>query len=439
MSKRVLVVGMARSGVAAATLAVRQGHRVVCTDRRADAPVVPGTAAVYGQHRLGDFVGADVVVVSPGVPAAMPELVAAQAAGVEVVGELAWAAGQLKCPILAVSGTNGKSTTTHLLAQLCGNAGLLTFEGGNIGRPLSEAVGGDWEIAVVEVSSYQMELPGRFRPRAAAILNLTPDHLERHRTMENYGAHKCRMFAHMGPDDAAIVPAADARLRRLAAELPGQRFLLGGHPGVTIEGDQLVLRGVHDPGPVPLAGFSLPGRHNVDNVAAAVLLAVCGGMWRHQLELGRLRGLPHRMEPVHQSAGVTWIDDSKATNVDSALACYEGFTTPFVALLGGKGKAGAHYDALVEPLRRARHVLCFGEEGPAIHAALMRGDVPAELVGTLRAAVPRAAAVARPGDAVLLSPACASFDEFADFEDRGRKFREWVRALVTVPSSPPCP
>lgn len=426
-SRRLLVVGMARSGVAAAKLALAQGYEVVCTDRRADAPVVPGTVAVYGEHRRDDFLGAARIVVSPGVPAAMPELVAARDAGVDVVGELAFAAEHLTCPILAVSGTNGKSTTTHLLSQLCANAGLRTFEGGNIGRPLSEAVGGEWDVAVVEVSSYQMELPGRFKPRAAAILNLTPDHLERHGTMDVYGAHKCRMFERMGPDDAAIVPAGDARLRRLAADLPGQRFLLGGHPGVTIEGDTLVLRGVHDPGPVPLAGFSLPGRHNVDNVAAAVLLAVCGGLWRHELDLSRLVGLAHRMELVHEAGGVRWIDDSKATNVDSALACYDGFPTPFLALLGGKGKAGAHYDALVEPLRRARHVLVFGAEGPTIHAALARAELRAELIPTLREAVPRAATLARPGDTVLLSPACASFDEFVDFEDRGRAFRRWVQ------------
>ncbi len=426
-SRRLLVVGMARSGVAAAKLAVSQGHTVVCTDRRPDAPVVPGTVPVYGPHRLEDFVGAEQIVVSPGVPAKLPELVAARAAGVDVVGEMAWAAEQLTCPILAISGTNGKSTTTHLLGQLCANAGRRTFEGGNIGRPLSEAVGGEWDVAVVEVSSYQMELPGRFRPRAAAILNLTPDHLERHGTMENYGAHKCRMFAHMGPEDAAILPAGDARLRRLADDLPGQRLLLGGHPGVTVEGDQLLLRGVHDPGAVSTVGFTLPGRHNLENLAAAVLLAVCGGLSRRELDVGRLGGLAHRMELVHEAGGVRWIDDSKATNVDSALACFEGWSGPFVALLGGKGKAGAAYEGLAPSLARARRVICFGEEGPVIHAALARADVPADLVPTLAAAIPHAAALALPGDTVLLSPACASFDEFRDFEDRGLKYREWLR------------
>lgn len=429
-SRRLLVVGMARSGLAAAGLGLAQGWQVRCTDRRPDAARVPGTEATYGEHRLDEFLGADCVVVSPGVPASMPELVAAMAAGVPVVGELGFASAYLDCPILAVSGTNGKSTTTHLLAQLCERAGWRTFEGGNIGRPLSEAVGRPLDVAVVEVSSYQMELPGRFRPRAAAILNLTPDHLERHGTMENYGAHKCRMFARMGPDDAAIVPAGDARLRRLADELPGRRLLLGGAPGVELVGDRLVLRGVHDPGEVSLAGFALAGRHNRENLAAAVLLAVSAGLWRADLQVAGLGGLPHRMEVVHTSAaGVVFINDSKATNVESALAAFEGLPGAFVALVGGKGKAGAHYDALAGPLRRARAVLCFGEEGPLIHAALRRNEVACELVPTLASALPHAAALAHPGDAVLLSPACASFDEFRDFEHRGAVFAQLARGL----------
>ncbi len=429
-SRRLLVVGMARSGVAAARLALAQGWQVRCTDRRPDAERIPGTDATYGEHRLDDFLCADCIVVSPGVPAAMSELVAALAAGVRVVGELAFAAGHLTCPILAVSGTNGKSTTTHLLAQLCERAGWRTFEGGNIGRPLSEAVGIELDVAVVEVSSYQMELPGAFKPRAAVVLNLTPDHLERHGTLENYGAHKCRVFACMGPDDVAIVPAGDARLRRLADEHPGRRLLLGGSPGVEWGGDRLVLRGVHDPGEVALEGFTLPGRHNVENLAAAVLLAVSAGLWRADLKVAGLQGLPHRMEPVHTSAaGVVFLNDSKATNVQSALAAFAGLEGPFVALVGGKGKAGAHYDALAGPLRQARSVLCFGEEGPAIHAALRRNEVAAELLPTLVAALPRAAALARPGDTVLLSPACASFDEFRDFEHRGEVFAELARGL----------
>ncbi len=424
MGGHLLVVGMARSGVAAAKLGLRKGFRVVCTDRRPDAPQVEGCEHVYGEHRADDFLGAETIVVSPGVPARMPLLHAAISAGVRAVGELAFAASYLDCPVLAVSGTNGKSTTTHLLGQLMNQGGVRTFTGGNIGLPLSEAVDGGFECAAVEVSSYQMELPGAFRPRAAAILNLTPDHLERHGTMDNYGSHKCRMFARMGPDDAAIVPAGDPRLRRLADAEPGRRLLLGSAPGVTVTGETLELNGVHDPGPVSINGFTLPGSHNRDNLAAAVLLAVCGGLWRHDIAVASLQGLPHRVELVGERDGVRFIDDSKATNVESALAAYLGWTGPFVALLGGQGKAGANYDALVEPLRRARAVICLGAEGPAIYAALRRGEVHAVLVPGMAAAVAEARGLARPGDAVILSPACASFDEFTDFEHRGRVFRQ---------------
>ena len=423
MGGHLLVVGMARSGVSVARLAVAQGFRVVCTDRRLDAPVIDGTESHYGKHDRDDFVTADRIVVSPGVPASMPEIQAALSAGVLIEGELPFAASFLKCPILAVSGTNGKSTTTHLLGQLLANSGLRTFTGGNIGVPLSDAVAGSQDVCAVEVSSYQMEFPGKFRPRAAAILNLTPDHLERHGTLDDYAAHKCRMFARMGPDDAAILPAGEPRLRRIADVLPGRRYLLGDRPGVRIEGESIVLYDVHDPGPVGLAGFSLRGRHNRENLAAAVLLAVCGGAMRHNLDVARLSGLPHRVEVIGETGGITWVDDSKATNVDSALAAFVGWEGPFHALVGGRGKSGAAYESLVEPLRRARSVTCFGEEGPLIYAALRRGDVMAQLVPRLVDAVAAARALASAGEAVILSPACASFDEFIDFEHRGRVFR----------------
>ncbi len=449
--KRVLVVGMARSGVAAAELAVRRGARVTCTDLRPDAPVVAGTEPVYGAHRRADFVDADLVVVSPGVPARQPDLQAAIAAGVEVVGELAFAAAFLTAPILAVSGTNGKSTTTHLLGQLCERAGLRTFTGGNLGQPLSLAVGQDLEMCVVEVSSYQMELPGGgplateggvagvrdprprlipgFRPRAAAILNLTPDHLERHGTMDAYGAAKCRLFARMGPADHAIVPFDDARLIRLSSQLPGRRLWLGGSPGVTLLPDRIVLDGVHDPGELSLDGFDLPGAHNRENVACAALLAVCGGLWRHDLRLAGLTGLPHRMERVAVRRGVTWIDDSKATNVEAALAAVRGIGPATWLLLGGRGKEGAAYEALAEPLRKVRGVVCFGEAGPHIADVLGACGLTTRRVPSLDDAVTLLGEEARDGDTVLLSPACASFDAFTDFEHRGRHFRAQVRGL----------
>lgn len=430
--RKVLVVGMARSGVAAATLAVRRGARVTCTDRRADAPRIEGATHIYGEHRREDFLGADLVVVSPGVPAAQPDVAAARAAGVPVLGELAFAAAQLpEVRLYAVSGTNGKSTTTALLGQLFERAGLRTFTGGNLGRPLSEAVGGGYEIAAVEVSSYQMELPGEVHPRGAAILNLTPDHLERHGDMDNYGAHKCRLFARMGPADAQVLPAGDARLARIATTLPGTRYYLGDWPGVRWSAEKVELR--LEPGApvetIPLGGLALPGAHNRANFAAAALLARHAGLRLDQLDPAGLRGLPHRMEVVSVKGGVTWIDDSKATNVESTLAGIDGFAGPYWLLLGGRAKARSAWESLVRPLLGARGVLCFGEAGPEIADALERAGLRVHRHPSLDAAVAAVAGLAGPGESVLLSPACASFDAFTDFEHRGRHFAGLVEAL----------
>ena len=432
--KRVTVVGMARSGVAAARLALRGGAIVTCTDRRGDAAHVEGATCVYGHHRREDFTGADLVVVSPGVPAAQADVAAAIAAGVQVLGELAFAAAHLDGPILAVTGTNGKSTTTHLLGQILAHAGKRVFVGGNLGVPLSDAVGSAVDVAVVEVSSYQMELPGTFRPHAAVVLNLTPDHLERHGDMETYAAHKCRIFARMLPEDAAVVPAGEPRLLRLADGLPGTRYYLGSAPGVRIQGDTLVLEGVGDAlSTLPLASFHLPGQHNRENLAAAVLLAVVGaGITPDRIDLAALTGLPHRMEPVAVRAGVTWTNDSKATNVDSTLVALASTDLPRThVLLGGQGKAGAPYTLLAEGLRRAASVTCFGASGPDIARALAHEDVVSATVPSLGDAVARAASLARHGEGVLLSPACASFDAFTDFEHRGRTFRQLAEALPT--------
>lgn len=427
--RKVLVVGMARSGSAAAALAVRKGARVTCTDRRPDAPRVAGADHVYGEHRRADFLEADLIVVSPGVPASQPDLAAAVAAGVPVLGELAFAASFLDgVLLLAVSGTNGKSTTTHLLGQLLARSGRRTFTGGNLGQPLSLAVDGGYDAVAVEVSSYQMEFPGDFRPRAAAVLNLTPDHLDWHGTMDIYGQMKCRMYARMGPADSQILPAGDARLNRLAATLPGRRLWLGALPGVQVLPDRLLFGDAGDDGDLSTAGFGLPGAHNRDNLAAACLLALCGGLRRAELRVAGLEGLPHRMELVREAEGVVWIDDSKATNIESSLAAFKGMDRPYVALLGGRGKAGAAYDCLAAPLRAARGVVCFGESGPSIAESLDGCGVTSRRVADSAAAVDVAAALARPGDAVLLSPACASFDAFTDFEHRGRVFRALVES-----------
>jgi UDP-N-acetylmuramoylalanine--D-glutamate ligase len=275
-----------------------------------------------------------------------------------------------------------------------------------------------------------MELPGAFRPRAAVVLNLTPDHLERHGTMDVYGAHKCRMFARMGPDDHAIVPADDPRLLRLADSHPGTRLFLGSMPGVRVERDVLVIEGTTDDGTVALDGFRLPGAHNRANLAAAVLVATCAGLGRADIDVTRLEGLAHRLEPVGMRAGLRWVNDSKATNVDSTLVALAAADLPrTVVLLGGKGKDGAPYQVLAANLREARAVVCFGEEGPHIAAVLRSAGLSPAHAETLEDALGRARTLAHTGDTVLLSPACASFDQFKDFEHRGRAFRAAVEEL----------
>jgi UDP-N-acetylmuramoylalanine--D-glutamate ligase len=427
--RRVRVFGMGRSGQAAARLAADEGAEVVCVDERAVPAAPAGCAVEEGPVEPARFTRADLVIVSPGVPAAHPAVQAAVAAGVPCVGELGFAAGFLQAagvPILAVTGTNGKSTTTSFLGQLLERAGRRCFTGGNLGRPLSMALlephpGGPWDVAAVEVSSYQLELPGPLAPRAGAILNLTPDHLGRHGDMAGYAAAKARLFDAMGPTDTTVLPAGDALLGEAAARSRARRLFLGGAPGVEVEEGRLWLSGSPDDGPVDLSGLGPHGPHNRSNAAAAVLLALCGGLRRAQIDLSTLQGLPHRLQTVHQRDGLTWIDDSKATNVDAALIGLRGAPAPQVALLGGQGKEGADYAPLRPVLaERARAVVCFGASGPAIADALL--PLAAHRAADLRAAVALARRLARPGDTVLLSPACASFDEFTDFEHRGRVF-----------------
>jgi UDP-N-acetylmuramoylalanine--D-glutamate ligase len=428
---RVLVVGMGKSGVAAARLALHAGAVVTCTDQKGDAAPVEGARLVYGRHDEADFRRAQIVVVSPGVPEKHPLLAVARSAGAEVVSELGFAFERLDVPVLAVTGTNGKSTTTFLLGQLLEQAGQRPFVGGNLGTPLSLAVGGDavgrdFTIAAVEVSSYQLELPGSFHPRAAAILNLQPDHLARHGDLETYAAAKCRIFARMGEEDLAVVgpalPGVPWPLDGLRATL---RFL-GREPGVVVSDRSLRFSGTSDDGELELGGFPLLGGHNAENLGAAMLLALHAGVRRSQVRVSELRGLPHRLELVVDGP-VRFIDDSKATNVDAALigiGAVVGSDGSTVVLLGGEGKSGADYARLVPVLQGAR-VVCFGASGGEIAKAL--APLGPKRVGRLEEAVRVARALTGAKGTVLLSPACASFDEFRDFEDRGQRFRAWAQ------------
>lgn len=426
--KRVLVVGLGRSGRAAADVAVRRGAAVVGVDLRTDLEPIEGVRLELGPHRRQTFLDADLIVVSPGVPATQRDLAAAHAHQVPVLGELAFADALLDAPMVAITGTNGKSTVTAFTGQLLRAAGMRVFVGGNLGNPLCLAVDdGPWDALVVEVSSYQLEWPGSLRPRAAVLLNLTPDHLARHGDMDGYAAAKARLFGRMGPGDIAVWPRSDARLTAACSGTHAEQLSLGALPGLvrTDTWATIELPGVS--ATLDLSGLRVPGAHNLDNAATAGLLALAAGATADQVQdaIGGLEGLPHRMQIVGTDDGLTWIDDSKATNVEAAQAGLSGLGAPAVVLLGGQAK-GPGFAALAPALGAQRAVVAFGASGPDIADELEAAGLQPVRAGALEDAVAAARALAHPGDVVLLSPGCASFDAFTDFEQRGRAFARFA-------------
>src|SRR6266702_1979818 len=424
--RRVLVVGLARSGVAAARLARARGARVTATDRRAASELAPTVRELEGSvelalggHDRHHFTSAELVVVSPGVPLSLPEIAEARGRGIPVMGEVELAARLLPgLPLVGITGTNGKSTTTALTGALVARDRRV-FVGGNLGTPLSELVlsGEPVEAAVVELSSFQLEGAEQLRPRVAALLNVTPDHLDRYPSVDAYALAKARLFMNQQPDDFAVANARDARTVALAGA-PGEVWLATGD-GTP---ERYLVR-----------SRALRGRHNLENAMAAALCARLLGVPGAAIQggLDAFPGLPHRLELVRERGGVEWVNDSKATNVDSTLVGLAAFPAgrPHVVLImGGRGKRAPY--APLGPLfeGRVKALLTLGEDAVAVEREL-GGLAPTERVGTLISAVARAAELAAAGDVVLLSPACASYDQFQSYEHRGESFRQLVGAL----------
>jgi len=451
--RRILVVGLARSGRAAALVLAARGARVVATDRRAaleglEPLRAAGVELALGADRPELTAAAELVVLSPGVPLAAPVPRAALAAGVPVLGELELGARLCGLPLLAVTGTNGKSTTTALCAHLLARAGLAPFLGGNIGRPLCdllllpEAERRACRWAVVEVSSYQLEhlsAPAALAPRVAVWLNLTPDHLERHGSLETYAAMKRRLLEGQDARAAAVVFRDDPVVSRAAEGLACRVRGFGHAPAHLAADDALIIQERRQGRRLELGALGLrlelgnprlAGAHNAENAAAAVLAVLEAGADPACLQAGLddFPGLPHRIEPVRELQGVRWVNDSKGTNVDATLKSLGAFEVPVVLIAGGLGK-GTGYLALREAVRqRVRHLILLGQDAPRLEAELA-GCAPTHRVADLAAAVALARRLAEPGQVVLLSPACASFDMFRDFEQRGEVFAELVRAL----------
>ncbi|HWO11443.1 MAG TPA: UDP-N-acetylmuramoyl-L-alanine--D-glutamate ligase [Polyangiaceae bacterium] len=431
--KKVHVVGMGLSGVSAARLCLRLGAAVTGFDQRPRAELGEPARALPVEIRQGltpeNVAGSELVVVSPGVdqPELFDELAAA---GAEVIGELELGARFCGAPICAVGGTNGKSTTTELIAAMAEAAGWRTFCGGNLGTPLCDACGQEWDCLVVEVSSFQLERAPTFRPRVSVLLNITDDHLDRHGTFEAYAAAKGNAFVNQQAGDVAIGPFADAVVQRQLSRGAG-RVVHFGDGGDYVVRDGGVLE-VALGRAYPLEHTALRARHNRLNAAAAIAAARALGVQPEPIDraLAAYRTLPHRLAHVATLAGVAFYDDSKATNVGAAVAAIESLTEPQVVLIaGGKGKDGSYAPLAAALGARGRAVVLIGEAARVIEQALA-GVVPVEHAPTLEAAVQAAWRRAQPGDAVLLAPACASFDMFTSYADRGRRFVQAVGGLT---------
>lgn len=431
--KHVVVVGLGRSGIAAVRLCLARGATVTATDtRRADElPQAVRDLPVdlcAGGHESVPFEAADLVVVSPGVPP-FAALDAAARRGVPVIGELDLAARFLTAPIVAIGGTNGKSTVTTATAALCEAAGKKTFAGANLGTPLAEAVGRDLDVVVAEVSSFQLERAPAFHPKISVLLNVTEDHLDRYPSFLAYCEAKGNAFVNQGPTDVAIVPAGDAVCRTQAARGRGRVVTFGTDADYSVDGSDVVERATG--ARFSLAGTDFHGRHNHANAAAAIAVARALDASEAAVNDGllRFRALPHRMALVLELDGVRYYDDSKATNVGSAVTALRGLTEERAVLVaGGRDKLGS-YQPLAEALvERGRAVVVIGEAADRI-AQAVSGRVPVVRATTIVDAVERARALAERGDAVLLSPACSSFDMFESYADRGDQFAAAVRKL----------
>ncbi|HYL85955.1 MAG TPA: UDP-N-acetylmuramoyl-L-alanine--D-glutamate ligase [Candidatus Angelobacter sp.] len=442
--KRVLIVGLARTGVATALFCAARGARVIATDTRTENEIgeavmrlrAAGVALELGGHHESTFLAQDLIIPSPGVPADAPLLRAARAKGVTIWSEIELAGRFLNGRLIGITGSNGKTTTTSLIEHILRNAALPTILAGNIGTPLISCVEqtNDKTITVAELSSFQLELIATFRPNISVFLNLTPDHLDRHGTFEAYGAAKARIFENQTEADSAVLNADDPATSAYAPSKPRVYWFSRKQrvaQGAFVRENEVVFR--HDgtdESILKLVDIPLAGAHNVENVLAAVAATRLAGAAPDAIARGvrSFAGVEHRLEFVAEIAGVRYYNDSKATNVDATLKALDAFPGRILVILGGKDK-GSDYTVLQAPLR-AKAILAFliGAAADKIEKQIA-GSVAIEQAGTLERAVETAAHAARPGDIVLLAPACASFDQFQNYEHRGRVFKELVHQL----------
>ncbi len=442
--KRVMVVGLARTGVATSLFCAARGARVTATDARTEGEIgeviaslqTAGVRLELGGHRENTFLEQDLIVPSPGVPADAPWLQAARAKGVTIWSEVELADRFLHGRLIGITGSNGKTTTSSLIDHILKNAAFSTILAGNIGTPLIACVEqtSDDTITVVELSSFQLELIETFRPNISVFLNLTTDHLDRHHTFEAYGRAKARIFENQTESDSAVLNADDPATTPLAPTKPHLYWFSRKQrvaQGAFVRENGIVFR--HDgqeEAVLSLKEIPLPGAHNIENVLAAVVATRLAGVDAAAIAKGvrSFAGVEHRLEFVAEIGGVRYYNDSKATNVDATLKALDAFSGRILIILGGKDK-GSDYTVLQRPLReKAILALLVGAAAEKIEKQIT-GSVAIERAGTIERAVEVASHAARPGDVVLLAPACASFDQFQNYEHRGRTFKELVRQL----------
>jgi UDP-N-acetylmuramoylalanine--D-glutamate ligase len=445
-NKKVLVVGLAKSGLATAEFLVNRGARVTVTDHQSaselgstvDSAQRLGCSLALAGHPVEVFTQADLIVVSPGVPLELPELKEAQSRRIPIIGELELASRFLQLPVVAISGTNGKTTTTALVGDMLKHSGKRVFVGGNIGNPLITLIDEKepFEVAVVEVSSFQLDAMETFHPQVAILLNISEDHLDRYPSFADYVASKCRLFANQSEEDMAVVPARDPLITvRCTIRSRQLNFSLTKNSAhAYLDSGWLMCRVM--PGPLrryDLHHWRLIGKHNQQNLLAAVLAATSMGAKPEAIQktIDSFEPMPHRMELVHHWRGIRFYNDSKGTNVDSVVRSLESFSSPIILIAGGRDKEGS-YDPLVSLVRqRVKMLVLMGEARFRLAEAL--GSLSCTVVvEDMDGAVQVALGAAVAGDVVLLSPACSSFDLYEDYKARGEHFRDLVHKYTAM-------
>lgn len=446
-NQKILVIGLGKSGVAATRLLARQGAVVTAYDSKTEAQLgqvaaelkEAGITLSAGVYPAVTKANTDMIVISPGVPLTIPPVAEAQTAGIPVYSELELAYQFSPAPFVAITGTNGKTTTTALVGQILADAGRLTLVGGNIGLPLIEEVTRltPEHLVVAEVSSFQLETTYQFKPKVSAILNVTPDHLDRHGTVAEYTRVKALIFARQEPTDYTVLNYDDETVRSLAPqtrgrviffsrrqELPEGVFARQGQVVVRFDGKETVICRTSEIG--------IKGSHNLENAMAAIGAAWALGVTKESLArtLREFPGVPHRLEYVAEINGVKYINDSKGTNPDAAMKALDVYSEPIVLIAGGKNK-GSDFTEFAQMIRhKVKTLVLVGQASPAIRQAVeLTGFTNIRQTTTFPEAVMTAAKLAEPGDVVLLSPACASWDMFDNFEERGDLFKEVVLSL----------